>query len=345
MRKITGSNMTGSKMAGSNMTGPTRARKRRPLAMAIIMSAMAAGAVASPGDRATASPPMESRPVVTPLSLPSAGGGSLGSLTVEDTSRARIRFERPALSLDLDPLTAPGLACESALAIVDRQRPDLALPLLQASAGERAVRTPCPWLTAFTVGTLVRLRQDVAGATQWQLEIVDAHGAVVCTRAGEGTPPREIAWDGLRGDGTPAPCGLAYSHVLTARDKAGNTRRFVGDSFELPPYRVDGTYGPCLLFSATQWRASFGAFGDGRGVSALLTDAATVLNLGTDPGRALVVTATATEAETAEEIGRDIIAALAPQVGGGDRRLELRTLVVAGSPDGGTVQVAPRIVP
>lgn len=275
------------------------------------------------------------------LALPREGGGSLGSLTVEGTSQVRIRFERPALKLDLDPLLAPGLDCEPTIAILERTPPDLALPLLRTSATARAVRTPRPWLSAYTVGSLARLKPDLKGVSSWRLEIVDANGVVVCSRDGEGSPPRELPWDGVRDDGTPAPCGQSYAHVLTACDKAGNTRRFVGESFRLPAYRVETAAGPCLLFSAAQWRDSFV---DG-GISPLLVETATILNLGSDPSRPLVVTVTATTTDEAEALGRDIIAALGPRIGGGDRRLELHGIVSAGSPVGGSVQVAPGGMP
>ena len=131
-----------------------------------------------------------------------------------------------------------------------------------------------PWLSAYTVGSLARLKPEVKGVSSWRLEIVDANGVVVSSRDGEGSPPRELPWDGVRDDGSPAPCGQSYAHVLTARDKAGNTRRFVGESFRLPAYRVETAAGPCLLFSAAQWRESFG---DG-GISPLLIETATVID-------------------------------------------------------------------
>jgi hypothetical protein len=305
------------------------------LGICLVVALPAAAAGKAPFTVASVSP---STTPPAPIGLPAQGGGSLGSLTVEGASQVRIHFERPQLKLDLDPMAAPGLETESTLAIVERKRPDLMLPLLEDSALERAVRTPHPWVTGFAVGTLARLRQDVKGIAGWQLEIIDARGTVARRQAGEGTPPGEITWDGLGDDGSPAPCGLAYAPVLTARDKAGNTRRFVGASFSLPAYRVEAATGPCLLFSAEQWRAD-----GGRGVSPLLVEAATVLNLHTDPDRPLVVTASAPTADEAESIGREVIEALAPLVGGGDKRLELDARVVPGAPAGGTVQVAPRV--
>ena len=114
-----------------------------------------------------------------------------------------IRFERPALKLEFDPLTAPGLEPESTLVILERHTAGPGAAAAAASADERAARTPRPWLAGFTVGALARLRRDVRGVSRWQLEIVEAGGAVVRTQTGEGTPPRELAWDGLRDDGTP----------------------------------------------------------------------------------------------------------------------------------------------
>ncbi|MBM4129967.1 hypothetical protein FJ250_02915, partial [bacterium] len=185
-------------------------------------------AVAGPAAGAQPGPPSlpEPRADAAPLLLPREGGASLGSLTVEGTSAIRIRFERPALRLDLDPLSAPGLAVSAPIDVLDRVAWDPARPLLLASAAERSTRTPRPWLTAFATGSLARLRPDLKGVARWQMEIVAAGGTVVGTRAGDGAPPREIPWDGLCDDGAPAAAGLVCSHVLIARDKAGNTRRF-----------------------------------------------------------------------------------------------------------------------
>lgn len=316
--------------------------QKRSIRVAHVLALLALATTAAVAAGATANAPAAALPAVpaatgAPLALPSAGGGSLGSLTVEGTSQVRIRFQRPALKLDLDPLAAPGLEPESPLVILERRPPDLARPLLAASAGERSARTPRPWLTGFTVGTLARLRPDLRGVARWQLEIVDAGGAVVRTQTGEGTPPRELTWDGLRDDGTPVPAGLACSHVLTARDKAGNARRFVGDSFTLPAYRVETATGPCLLFSAGQWHD---AIGEG-GVSPLLAEAATVLNLRTDPGRPLVVAVTAATADEATALGNEVAAVLAPLVGGGEGRVRVQSIVTPGAPAGGTATVGP----
>ena len=312
----------------------TRRDAARATVTTLALAAIALPALALPtGTPAGTTPPAPP----APPALPAQGGGSLGSLTVESTSQVRISFQRPALKLDLDPLAAPGLEPESPLVILERQRPDLVRPLLRAEAGERSARTPRPWLTGFTVGTLARLRPDLRGVARWQLEIVDAAGAVVRTQAGEGTPPRELGWDGLRDDGQPVPAGQSCSHVLTARDKAGNARRFVGDSFTLPAYRVQAAAGPCLLFSPAQWRDSFGE----GGVSPLLAEAATVLNLRTDPGRPLVVAVTAATTDEAETFGHEVADALAPLVGGGQERVRVEATVTAGAPPGGTATVGP----
>jgi hypothetical protein len=301
-------------------------------AVALLATLAAAGT-----PQAQAVPPAP-RADQAPLLLPGEGGGSLGSLTVEGASAIRIRFERPALRLDLEPLSAPGLETSTPIAVLERVTPDLARPLLLASTTERSPRPPRPWLAAFATGSLARLKPDLRGVASWQVEIVDAGGVVVGTRSGDGAPPREIPWDGLRDDGAPAWAGLACSHVLTARDKAGNTRRFVGDSFVVPAFRVDTPDGPCLLFSAAQWSASFA---DG-GVSPLLAEAAGILNLRVDPGRQVVVTVTAATVEEADETGRAVIAALEPRIGGASGRLVLAPRVAAGAPPGGTLRVAPR---
>lgn len=314
----------------------SRATAFSPAAAVAMLAVLAAAGPATGTPQAQAVPP--ARAEGAPLLLSGEGGGSLGSLTVEGASAIRIRFERPALRLDLDPLSAPGLDTGSPIAVLERVTPDLARPLLLASTAERSPRTPRPWLAAFATGSLARLKPDLKGVANWQVEIVDAGGVVVGTRAGDGAPPREIPWDGLRDDGAPAWAGLACSHVLTARDKAGNTRRFVGDSFVVPAFRVDTPDGPCFLFSAAQWSASFAK----GGVSPLLAEAAGLLNLRVDPGRQVVVTVTAATAEEAEETGRGVVAALAPRIGGAPGRLVVESVVAAGAPPGGTLRVAPR---
>lgn len=312
-------------------------RHRGPAQAAAALAILVAAAVPATGTtHAPALPPPGGTGSAPPV-LPPGDGGSLGSLDVEGTSAIRIRFERPTLRVDLDPLAAPGLQSSTTIEVLERATPDLARPLLQAALAERSPRTPRPWLAAFTTGSLARLRPDLKGVASWQVEIVEAGGAIVGTRAGQGAPPREIPWDGLRDDGSPAWAGLACSHVLTARDKAGNTRRFVGDSFVVPAFRVETTAGPCLLFSAQQWRD---ATGEG-GVSPLLVELATILNLRVDPGRQVVVTVTAATAGEAEQTGREVLAALAPRLGGAPGRLVLAPVVAAGAPPGGTLRVAP----
>lgn len=319
----------------SNWSG-TRCRALAAAALGCLLLPPSAALATSPS--ATVPPPLSRGPGEAPLGLPGQGGGSLGSLTVEGDSAVRIRFERPALNVDLDPLAAPGLEPGATVSTLDRVVPDLARPLLAASTAERATRTPRPWLATLATGSLSRLRPDLKGVARWQVEIVDSGGIVVATREGDGAPPREIPWDGLRNDGEPAPAGVACSHVMTARDKAGNTRRFVGDSFVVPPYRVETPAGPCILFSAGQWRDSFGE----GGISPLLVEVATVLNLRVDAGREVVVRVAAATAEEADETGREVIAALAPRIGGAAGRLSLEPVVSPGSPPGGTVRVAAR---
>ena len=62
---------------------------------------------------------------------------------------------------------------------------------------------------------------------------VDARGEVVRVFSGEKDPREAIVWDGRDIGGAPAIPGLTYSYVFTARDRAGNRKRFVGEGFEV----------------------------------------------------------------------------------------------------------------
>ena len=46
--------------------------------------------------------------------------------------------------------------------------------------------------------------------------------------------------------------GLTYSYGFEAWDKAGNKRNFMGDGFELPPYRLKSDGGVMMLFSRAE---------------------------------------------------------------------------------------------
>lgn len=263
------------------------------------------------------------------------------SLTVEGENQVQIRFARPALGIDIDPNQAPGLMLDDALDILNRTRPDLVAPFLLASTTTATTHAPRPWLTAYATGPLARFTPVMAGVDGWKLLVVDSRGQTTMVFAGRGNPPAEIAWDGLRLDGTPAPPGYTYSYVLEARDDAGNQRRFVGDGFSLPAYRRDDAPGPEFLMSGAQWQ------GDqpGGGVpSALALEAASWFNLRCEPTRLISVIATHRTVAEASALAQEVAAALSPHLAGAPGRVVAVPRVAAGAPPAGTLRLTSRPV-
>ena len=83
------------------------------------------------------------------------------------------------------------------------------------------------------------------------LTLHDVRGRRVRTllRGDQPAGEREIVWDGRDIGGAPAIPGLTYSYVFTARDRAGIRKRFVGEGFEVPPFRLESEAGPVLVFA------------------------------------------------------------------------------------------------
>lgn len=258
------------------------------------------------------------------------------SLTVEGESRVRIRFERPELHLAIDPGQAPGLQLNDAQDILDRTLPDMVTPFLQLSTVTASPYTPHPGLADFKVGTVAHFTTDMTGVADWKLQVVDSRGETAMVFAGQGNPPPEIAWDGVRLDGTPAPPGYTYSYILEARDVAGNQRRFLGDGFKLPAYRRDDPTGPEFLFSGAQLAQSRAERSQ---VSSLLLEAATWCNLRCEPTRDLRVIVTHRSGTEAARLAREVTGSLTPLIGGRTGRVVVETQVASGAPASGTVQL------
>src|SRR6185503_6872036 len=122
------------------------------------------------------------------------------SLTVEGEDRIQIAFDRPELSLEIDPSTAPGLTWGDAADVLDRTTPDFMAPLVAGSAN-----TPCPplgrpWLAEFGAGAVARFSPDFDGVARWRLIVANAKGETVAGFEGHGSPPRSLAWDGRAKD-------------------------------------------------------------------------------------------------------------------------------------------------
>ena len=307
--------------------------------------AAAALAVALPG-LAAAQAPADST-----LTLQGDREGTVfRSLTVEGENRIQIEFDRPELTVDLDPASAPGLAWGGSRDILDRTVPDLVNPFLVTSAHAPSPYSPRPWLAAYADGPVATFTTDLTGVQDWKLLVVDSRGTEVVDFSGKGSPPRQIPWNGRDRQGKLAAPGLTYSFVLESWDKAGNKRRFTGDGFALPAYRTEGGGGPCFLASGQQWQESAREAGGRPGASlagadlpgALALEAASRINLHCGAATPVEIRATGRTFAAAENLGNGVADALAPLLPGGRTRIVVTTAVEEGAPPTGTLMVSTR---
>lgn len=265
------------------------------------------------------------------------------SLTVQGEDRIRLDFERPALDVQLDPSKAPGLDWGSARDVLDRTTPDLAAPLVAASARDASPYLGHPWLSHFASGAVARFQPDVKGVESWKLAIVNARGEAVTSFSGKGDPSREIVWDGRSASGTPVTPGLTYSYVLEARDKAGNKRNFVGQGFKVNSYRFDTAEGPTMTLTARE----LPAISPGRAATAappappILIEAASWLNQRPQTSQSVRVTVSARNLDEAQALADYVTRSMTPYLIGDPARLQAVTEVLPDAPDGGTIRIAP----
>lgn len=261
------------------------------------------------------------------------GGKDFQSITVEGEDRVRVQFERPPLKIEIDPASAPGLDWESVWDVLGTEAFDFESPLLARPVYERTPYAPRPWLDEFRSGPVARFRPEVSGVEQWSLEVADSRGKTVASFGGAGKPPKEIAWDGTTTDGSPARSDLTYSYVLNAKDKAGNKRSFLGDSFTVPPRIIDGKDGVGLSFSIPT---------DAPGVPpAIALEVASRLTQAGDPAQPVRVEVTAPTFQIAKSIADEMVASLRSRLPGDPTRIAAFTTVDAGG--GETASVTVRI--
>lgn len=253
------------------------------------------------------------------------------SLTVTGEDRIRVEFQRPELRLDLDPRSAPGLEWGDPTDVLARPGVDLFTPLPALSATEPSPFLPQPWIDRFRTGDVARFRPALEGVERWSLVVADSRSDTVATFEGKGKPDREIAWNGLSRDGKPVPPGIACSYVLSATDRAGNHRSFVGEGFRLPPYRVESKDGETLLFPASELGATM------EPAPPILREVVSRLNLvATGP---VEVRVTASRAADATALGDKLVAHLREHVLGDPARIRAVTDVRPDAPEGGTVAI------
>lgn len=263
------------------------------------------------------------------------------SLLVEGEDQIRIEFSRPSLDLELDPKLAPGLEWESTRELLDHYGLDLISPLLKKSAFEHSPYLPRPWLNQFASGDIVHFRPAVEGVDRWELTVANSQGQSVAIFKGKGKPPREIGWDGRSLDGVPVPPGLTYSYVLEAFDRAGNKRNFVGEGFELPPYRLEIPDGFVLVFSGRELSRSTSLSQDGGEAppAPILLEAASWINLFSRPDHLIRVEVTARTYDQANALSQKVVNTLKPLLLGDPLRIQDYTNVQPDAPDQGTVSI------
>lgn len=258
------------------------------------------------------------------------------SLTVEGENRVQIRFERPDLTVDIDPSTAPGLDWGTPMDVLNRTVPDLTGPLLETSRTMPSPYGPRPWLSAYRTGPVAEFTFAMEDVARWNLTVVDSRGTEVARFEGKKNPPERLAWDGRQLDDSPALPGLTYSYVLEAFDKAGNRRRFVGEGFGIEAYRTDGDR-PEFLVSGDQWRTA------GRRTapvpSAFLLEAASWINRVAGPAEPVLVTATAGTYAEALALGDQVANELRPLLPGDDVRVAVAAVAQPGTPRGGILGI------
>lgn len=271
-------------------------------------------------------------------------GGEEGTvfkdLVVEGEDLVRIEFERPELNIDVDPQSAPGLEWGSIQEILDRNRPDLTSPMFDFFAYDHFSIHARPWLDQFSSGRIVSFHPSVKGVDRWRLTIANSRGETVTSFGDDGKPPEEIGWNGLTLEGKPAAPGLTYSYVLEAFDKAGNKRSFVGEGFELPPYRLENKGEVVMLFSGVELSGSANLASRGPSVPApILLEVADRINQSDKVDQPIRVQATARSFEKANMLTENVVMALNPLVLGGRARIQSFTTVKADAPNDGTIQI------
>jgi hypothetical protein len=322
-------------MFGADLKRVLRMAGAATCACALLLSGPAEAEPSQAGDQTKTAPPD------TGMVLPGGEEGTVfKDLVVEGEDLIRIQFERPELRIDVDPQSAPGLEWGSVQEILDRDRPDLVPPLVGFFAYEHLSYPARPWLDLFSSGDIVRFRPSVRDLDRWQLTVANSRGETVASFDGRGKPPEEIGWDGRTLEGQAAPPGLTYSYVLEAFDRAGNKRSFVGEGFELPPYRLENKEEVVMLFSGAELSNSANQDRAGSPVPPpILLEVADRVNQSEKVDRPIQVQATARSFERAKDLAETVVDALDPLIIGGRARIQPLNKVQADAPDEGTIQV------
>ena len=265
-----------------------------------------------------------------------ADGANLPSLTIEGEDQVSVHFERPGITLDLQPRTAPGLDWENTWDKVDL------FPVVTAfSAFESSAYLGRPWMNSFIADDVVVFRPMVEGVDSWRLSVIDSRGRHAVSFEGKGEPPQAIAWDGRRQDGTPAWPGLIYTHILETRDPAGNLRTYTGEGFELPPYRLMDRDGIQLVLAGEIFPSRGMARRPGaEDPQALIEEAASWLNQIEGIEREIEIRVTARSNRQARRLAEAVARSLEGKVVGDPGRITTSASLVPDAPDHGMIVIA-----
>ncbi len=266
---------------------------------------------------------------------------AFGSLTVVGEDRIHVEFDRPVLALDLDPESAPGLDWGTPADVLDRSVPDLNAPFLATSALASSPYIARPWLRHFSSGAVAVFRMAITDVERWTLSIADSRGEVVAVFSGQGSPPREIVWDGRTKQGAQVVPGRVYSSVFEAYDRAGNKRSLIGEGFQVGAYRFDTATGPIFLFPASELAAggTTNAVVAAAATPPLLLEVATWINQSGRPTQPVRVVGVARSYEEGNALASRVGRALAPHVVGSAARIQTAVEVESDAPVGGTVRI------
>lgn len=307
---------------------------RRPTGNAAVLALVIAGAAAAVGSV----PGAFAEPAAAEEDSLVLRGGKEGTvfndMTIEGEDRIRIEFDRPDLSLELDPRKAPGLDWENSMAVLDRDAVGPTGPLLARSALERSECLPHPWFMRMTAGPVARFRPQVQGVERWSLVVADSRGNTVASFNGQGAAPREITWDGTTRTGGPALPGLTYSYVFEAYDRAGNKRNFMGDGFEISPYVRRDSKQLLMVFAASEIN------GEPKDPPpAILLEAAGWLNQSENPSAPIRVEARAQSFERAKALADRATGIIKPRLLGDPARVQALTSVEPDAPAAGAIVI------
>jgi hypothetical protein len=296
-------------------------------ALALLGGALRSGAEATPA------------PADSGVVMPGGAEGKVfDDMTIEGEDRISIEFDRPTLNLKLDPKSAPGLDWDRTREVLERNALSFSEPLLDGS--RITPYLPRPWFNTMRSGAVARFHPQVEGVERWTLTVADSRGRSVAVFEGQGKVPKEIAWDGLTADGTPAMPGLTYSYGFEAWDKAGNKRNFMGDGFELPSYRLPSDGGVTMLFSGA--RLPTPSATRITAPPAILLEAAGWLNQIESVDQPVRIKVAARSYEQAQGLVESVTQSLAPLVLGNPARIQTTTRVAPDAPERGAVQIEVR---